>query len=80
MGMDEATRQLRFAVHDVQVAFDCIGLGEIDQAHTHAITAKAAIDAAETALRQVMADLSPEEAARAGVQAVKAIEEQESKR
>jgi hypothetical protein len=32
------------------VAFDCIALGDIDRAHTHALTAKIAADAAVTAL------------------------------
>lgn len=47
----EAARQLQEAAHDVRVAFDCIGLDELDRAHTHAITARAAVDAAENALR-----------------------------
>ncbi len=47
----EVARQLEQAAHDVRVAFDCIGLGELDRAHTHAITARAAVDAAEYALR-----------------------------
>ena len=33
-----------------QVAFDCIALGELDRAHTHALTARVAADAAVTAL------------------------------
>jgi hypothetical protein len=33
-----------------QGAFDCIALGEIDRAHTHALTARVAADAAVTAL------------------------------
>jgi|ERR1022692_439960 hypothetical protein len=49
--LSEAARQLEQAVHDAQVAFDCIGLDELDRAHTHAITARAAADAAENALR-----------------------------
>ncbi|WP_369688371.1 hypothetical protein [Actinomadura macra] len=49
--MDEVVRQLRMAIHDAQVAFDCIGLGEIERAHECMITAKAAMDAAETVLR-----------------------------
>jgi hypothetical protein len=51
ISLDEASRQLELAVHDAQVAFDCIGLGNLDRAHTHAITARAAVDAAETMLR-----------------------------
>jgi hypothetical protein len=47
----EAARQLQQAAHDARVAFDCIGLEELDRAHTHAITARAAVDAAENLLR-----------------------------
>src|SRR5215469_15054510 len=49
--LEEAARQLQQAAHDVRVAFDCIALDELDRAHTHAITARAAVDAAEYALR-----------------------------
>jgi hypothetical protein len=49
--LTEAARQLQQAGHDVRVAFDCIALDELDRAHTHAITARAAVDAAENALR-----------------------------
>jgi hypothetical protein len=48
--LDEASRELQAAAHDVQVAFDCIALGELDRAHTHALTARVAVDAAVTAL------------------------------
>jgi hypothetical protein len=48
--LDEAARELQAAEHDVRVAFDCIALGEIDRAHTHALTARVAADAAVTAL------------------------------
>jgi hypothetical protein len=48
---DEASRQLEQAIHDARVAFDCIALGELDRAHTHAITARAAVDAALTILQ-----------------------------
>ena len=51
----EAARQLEQAAHDARVAFDCIGLGDLDRAHTHAITARAAADAAENALRAALA-------------------------
>jgi len=47
----EAARQLDQAAHDARVGFDCIALDELDRAHTHAITARAAVDAAENALR-----------------------------
>jgi hypothetical protein len=46
----EATRELQAARHDAQVAFDCIALGDLDRAHTHALTARVAADAAVTAL------------------------------
>ncbi len=49
--LTEAARQLQQAAHDVRVAFDCIALEELDRAHTHAITARAAVDAAENVLR-----------------------------
>jgi hypothetical protein len=48
--LEEASRELQAAAHDAQVAFDCIALGELDRAHTHALTAKVAADAAVTAL------------------------------
>ena len=54
--VDEAARQLELAVHDARVAFDCINLGELDRAHTHAITARAAADAAENILRTALGD------------------------
>lgn len=54
--LGEAARQLQQAAHDARVAFDCMGLGELDRAHTHAITARAAADSAETLLRAALAD------------------------
>ena len=48
--LEEAARELQAASHDAQVAYDCIALGDIDRAHTHALTAKIAADAAVTAL------------------------------
>jgi hypothetical protein len=48
--LEEACRELQAARHDAQVAFDCIALGDLDRAHTHALTAKVAADAAVTAL------------------------------
>ena len=53
--LGEAARQLQLAAHDARVAFDCMGLGELDRAHTHAITARAAADAAENLLRAALA-------------------------
>jgi hypothetical protein len=52
--LSEAARQLELAVHDAQVSYDCVGLGHIDRAHTHAITARAAVDAAETIPRAAL--------------------------
>ena len=52
--LGEAARQLELAVHDAQVAYDCLGLGNVDRAHTYAITARAAVDAAETVLRAAL--------------------------
>jgi hypothetical protein len=52
----EAARQLELAIHDARVAFDCISLGDLDRAHTNAITARAAADAAETILRAALGD------------------------
>jgi hypothetical protein len=63
--LGEAARQLELAAHDARVAFDCVGLGEIDRAHTHAITARAAADAAENVLRAALAgDISTADQAR----------------
>ena len=52
--LGEAARQLELAIHDAQVAYDCMGLGNLDRAHTHAITARTAADAAETILRTAL--------------------------
>jgi hypothetical protein len=49
--LQEASRELEAAIHDARVAFDCIGLGEIDRAHTSAVTARVAIDAAVIAIQ-----------------------------
>jgi hypothetical protein len=54
--IDEAARQLELAIHDARVAFDCIQLGELDRAHTNAITARAAADAAENLLRAALGE------------------------
>ena len=53
--LEEAMRELEAAIHDARVAFDCIGLGEIDRAHTSAVTARIAIDAAVTAMQAALA-------------------------
>jgi len=56
--LTEAARELRAAGHDAQVAFDCIALGELDSAHTHALTARVAVDAAVTALAAALGQAS----------------------
>lgn len=50
----EAARQLELAAHDVRVAASCIGLGDLETAHTCAITARASADAAENILRAAL--------------------------
>jgi len=52
--LTEAARQLELAIHDARVAFDCIGLEHLDQAHEAVITARAAIDAAELIVRSAL--------------------------
>jgi hypothetical protein len=52
--LSEAARQLELAVHDAQVAYDCVALGNLDRAHEHAITARIAADAAEHLLRAAL--------------------------
>jgi hypothetical protein len=52
--LQEAARELESAIHDARVAFDCIGLGEIERAHESALTARVAIDAAVTAVEAVL--------------------------
>ena len=64
--LTEAARQLELAVHDAQVAYDCVALGNLDRAHEHAITARIAADAAEHLLRAALdAGVSGEEAGEA---------------
>ena len=50
LALDQAARELQAAQHDARVAFDCIALGDLDRAHTHALTARVEVDAAVTAL------------------------------
>ncbi len=52
--LNEAARQLELAIHDARVSFDCAGLGNLDRAHTFAVTARAAIDSAEYLLRAAL--------------------------
>ena len=58
-----ATRELEAAIHDARVAFDCIGLDELDRAHTAAVMARTAIDAAVTAVQAALAQTAREPAA-----------------
>ncbi len=57
--LKQAARELQAARHDARVAFDCIALGDLDRAHTHALTARVAVDAAVTALMAVLAENDP---------------------
>jgi len=52
--LDEAARQLKQAAHDAQVAYDSLSLGDLDWAHTNAVTARAEADAAENVLRALL--------------------------
>jgi len=52
--LEAASRELEAAVHDARVAFDCIALAELDRAHTSAVTARVAADAAVTALQAAL--------------------------
>jgi hypothetical protein len=61
--LQEAMRELEAAIHDARVAFDCIGLGDIDRAHTSAVTARIAIDAAVTAIQAALGQPAGEPAA-----------------
>ena len=54
--LDEAGRQLDLAAHDARVAYDCLALGDIERAHIHTITARAAADAAENTLRVALGE------------------------
>ena len=62
--LEEAMRELEAAIHDARVAFDCIGLSEMDRAHTSAVTARVAIDAAVTAMQTALAQAPSQPAAR----------------
>jgi hypothetical protein len=58
--LEQAARELQAAQHDARVAFDCIALGDVDRAHTHALTARVAVDAAVTALLAELAETGPD--------------------
>jgi hypothetical protein len=40
LGVDDAARLLEVAGHDIAVASTCIGLGDLDEAHTNVLTAR----------------------------------------
>lgn len=73
MSLDEAARQLKMAVHDAQVSFDLIGLGDLDRAQENAVTARAAIEATITVLDRATEDMTPDEARLEGEKAILAI-------
>ncbi|SFN94315.1 hypothetical protein SAMN04489713_103506 [Actinomadura madurae] len=75
MSLEEAARQLKMAGHDAQVAFDCVGLGDLERAQEHAVTLRAAADAAEVALSRALQDMSPEQAQAEGERALQALED-----
>jgi hypothetical protein len=52
--LQEAARELEAAIHDARVAFDCIGLGELERARESVVTARVAIDAALTAVEAAL--------------------------
>jgi hypothetical protein len=52
--LEEASRQLDLAAHDIAVAASCVAFGDLDEAHTNVITARAAFGAAEEILRVVL--------------------------
>jgi hypothetical protein len=54
--MSEASRQLEQTAHDARVAYDCLALGDVERAHVHTITARAAADAAENVLRAALGE------------------------
>ena len=74
--LQEAARELEAAIHDARVAFDCIGLGEIDRAHTSALTARVALDAAVTALQAARALPAGQSAATSAAAVTKLIADQ----
>jgi len=55
LDLGEAARQLEMAAHDARVAVSCIGLGDLDGAHTHALLARTAADGAQNLLQAALA-------------------------
>lgn len=54
LGVGDAVRLLEVAGHDIAVASTCIGLGDLDEAHTNVLTARVAADAVEEILRLLL--------------------------
>jgi hypothetical protein len=54
--LSEAARQLEMAAHDARVAASCISLGDLEEAHTHALLARTAADGAQNLLRAAIDD------------------------
>jgi hypothetical protein len=54
LDLSEAARQLEMAAHDARVAVGCIGLGDLEEAHTHALLARTAADGAQNLLRAAL--------------------------
>jgi len=63
VGVADAARLLEIAGHDIAVASTCIGLGDIDEAHTNILTARVAADAVEEILRMLLEGQRPESTA-----------------
>ncbi len=59
IGVDDAVRLLEVAGHDIAVASTCIGLGDLDEAHTSVLTARVAADAVEEILRMLLEGRGP---------------------
>jgi hypothetical protein len=59
VGITDATRLLELAGHDLAVASTCIGLGDLDEAHTNVLTARVAADAVEEILRMLIEGHGP---------------------
>lgn len=74
--LQEAATELEAAIHDARVAFDCIGLGEIDRAHTSALTARVALDAAVTAMQSALGLPASQSAATSAAGVTKLIADQ----
>ena len=59
VGIADASRLLEIAGHDIAVASTCIGLGDLDEAHTNVLTARVAVDAVEEILRMLLEGRGP---------------------